>query len=553
MNRILSGNILVQHLLSVLLLSLLSYQQLAFCQKEESFNEKYLSRHLQFLASDLFEGRGTGTMGGNLAAKYIALEFTNYKLLPFGSSETYYQYVPMHGSIPLPASELQMSIQEDTFRLKLKDDYLLYSTGEQTFIPSSIPLVFVGFGIIAPEFDYNDYQSVDVEGKIAVFLEGEPYSSDDSYFDGENPTIYSLPESKQRIAISRGAAGSILIPLVNDDKYWQNLSREFSFEDVYLAYSVANNLNIILNPKFAEKLFTGSGFELKNIYHRLQSGGVESFEMNATLSFKGLFKERDFLSPNIIGMVKGNDPKLSESYIIVSAHYDHLGIGPTINGDSIYNGLLDNAMGVAGLLELARRISNEQKSFKRSVIFIALTGEEKGLLGSTFYVQNPAVPLYKTVTNINIDGMALFADFASVIGVGAELSDLQEILKKTTDKLNIELVSIPKEFRNFEAFSKSDQVAFAQAGIPSILILEGPTNKNYSTEFITERFIEYSENFYHTPFDDLNIKISTKAMVQHLDLIYNFLIEIANSETEPGWKPGTQFINARLRSIAEKR
>ncbi|MFO7447873.1 MAG: hypothetical protein R6W90_16035, partial [Ignavibacteriaceae bacterium] len=220
------------------------------------FSKEAINRHLQFLGSDLCEGRGTGTAGGNLAAKYLALEFAKLNLTPLGSNGTYYQYIPMHGSVPLPGSKLIISNNEAETELSLGDDYLLYKSGEQTFVSTPLPMVFAGYGIIAPEFDYNDYQSIDVEGKIVVVLEGEPSSDDPGYFSGRNPSIYSFPEAKQRIAMSRGAAGIVIIPGISYD--WKNLKNIFSFEDVTLAYSVTGNLSVLLNPLSSEVLFRNS-------------------------------------------------------------------------------------------------------------------------------------------------------------------------------------------------------------------------------------------------------------------------------------------------------
>jgi Zn-dependent M28 family amino/carboxypeptidase len=211
--------------------------------------------------------------------------------------------------------------------------------------------------------------------------------------------------------------------------------------------------------------------------HRLQS-----FPMNAELTFKGEYIQRDFLAQNVAGMIEGKDSKLKDSYLIISAHYDHLGFGPSIAGDSIYNGALDNAIGVSVLLELAKQFAETNISVGRSIIFLALTGEEKGLLGSLYYTDNPLVPLYKTIANLNIDGIALFRDFQSIIGVGAEYSTLENFLMETAYRFELKVDSIPPQFKVFEAFNQSDQISFAAAGVPSILVLEGTKNKHQSED-----------------------------------------------------------------------
>lgn len=517
-----------------------------------SISGENIRRHMQFLASDIFEGRGTGENGGNLAAKYLALEYAKYGLIPIGDENTFYQYIPMHGSFALKSSVLKLYSETTETELRLNQDYLLYKTGQQTYTPVPLPLVFVSYGIIAPEFDYNDYQSVDVEGKIVVFLGGEPHSDDPVFFDGDAPTVYSYPESKQRLAISRGAAGSILIP-VHEDFYWEEQIKEFSSEDVTLAYSVSSNFSILINPEIANQIFYKSRYSYTEVMKMQEEGNVISFPLMTKISFKGDFKQRDFLAPNIIGMIEGSDSELKDSYIVVSAHYDHLGVGIPVNGDSIYNGALDNAIGTAALLELSRIFSGLELPPKRSIIFIALTGEEKGLLGSTYYTDHPVVPLYKTIANINIDGIALFRNFQSIVGIGSEYSTLESYLDSTASSFNISMESIPPQFKKYEAFNRSDQIAFANAGIPSILVLEGLKNKNKSKDEILSALINYMKYTYHSPFDDLNQEIDYEAAEQHTQIIFDLCNRVANSDELPEWKPGAPFISARLRSIAERR
>ena len=508
--------------------------------------------HTEILASDDFEGRGTGTNGGNLAAKYIASEFEKYGLKPVGDNNSFYQNIPMHGSYPLKSSELKIYSGNDEILLNLGNDYLLYKSGQQTFTPVPLPLVFVGFGIVAPEYDYNDYQEIEVEGKIVVFLEGEPESDDPEFFNGEAPTVYNYPISKQRIALSRGAAGSILIPDVKNTS-WEKLVDEFAFEDINLAYSASNNLSMILNPDVVDHIFKNSGFDYSRILEMKNGHTLKSFPLNISLTFKGEYLQRDFLAQNVAGMIEGNDSKLKDSYLIISAHYDHLGIGPVVNGDSIYNGALDNAIGVSVLLELARQFSESNNSVKRSIIFLAVTGEEKGLLGSTYYTDNPLVPLYKTIANLNIDGIALFRDFQTVVGVGSEFSTLENILSDAAANMDLQIEPIPPQFKVVEAFNQSDQLSFASAGIPSILVLEGTKNKNKSEEEVLYAFIDYMIHRYHTPFDDLDQEIDYLAAAQHAAILFDLVYSLSNSDEVPEWKPGSPFINARLRSIAEKR
>lgn len=537
----------------IIILLLISAENDIYSQKKD-FSAAEFRKNLSYLGSDIFEGRGTGTLGGYLASKYLAYKFDEYKLRPIGDDGTYYQNIPFHASVPQEKSQLKIFEGSKTVELNLRDDYVMMKTGEQTYVPEPEKLVFVGYGIIAPEFDYNDYQYSDVENKIVVILEGEPHSENLDFFDGEFPTIYSYYEAKERIAISRGAKGCIFIPDKNKPEFnWQKIKNTYSFEDINLASNPSGNFSIILNPAKAESLFINSPLKYEDVARAEKFGAMKSFPLSTMVSFKGSFSERDFFSPNIVGMVPGSDPELKDSYLIISAHYDHLGIGPAIKGDSVYNGVFDNAMGVSAVLELAGRFSEMKTPPKRSVIFLLTTAEEKGLLGSYYYVTHPVVPLYKTVANLNVDGIAAFDEFKSVIGVGIEYSTLEEILKSAAESQNLSIGEIPPMFKSYEAFNKSDQISFANAGIPSMLVLDAPDYFNMNREEAIRKFINFDRNIYHTPFDDLSIPINYKAVIQHIRLLFKVSNDIANSEKVPEWKPGSPFVNERLRTIAEKR
>lgn len=512
-------------------------------------NINNIKKHLEVLGSDLFEGRGTGTRGGELSANYIASIFRKYDLTPLGSDSSYYQNVPLHGSNFLYESKLYLYTSSDTIQLKIGKDYLLSNSGEQTYLPKPIDLISVGYGIIAPEFDHNDYLDKDVNDKIVIMFDGEPTSENAEFFNGEEPTIYSYPDVKHRVAISRGAAGTIIIPQINynDSSSWQKLVNEYSFEDIRLAYNATNNFGIILNPNILRYILLDQKDYLR------QNSNNKLRIKNCSLKFEGEFFVRDFISSNIIGVIEGNNTTDNEEYIIVSAHYDHLGIGPEINGDKIYNGVLDNAIGVSALLEIANSLRLQKDKLEKSIIFLAVTGEENGLLGSTFYVDHPIVPLYKTSANINIDGIAYLDEFKSIIGVGSELSQLHNYLENIAELRSLSIGKIPKEFYMNEAFNRSDQMSFAKAGIPSTLILDGPDYVNLNWDDALNKIIYYHENVYHTPFDDLSIKINYKAVKQHVDLIASFIYELAVMPDEINWNDNSPYNYIRLQTKAEKR
>jgi Zn-dependent M28 family amino/carboxypeptidase len=507
-----------------------------------------IKKHISILAHDSLQGRGTGTIGEKIAADYLSAELIKEGIEPFGKNGTYFQPIPLHGSYALDQSLLTIHTDSIKKVLKLGEDYILLKHGEKTLISKPVDIVFAGYGISAPEFDYNDYQSIDVEGKIVLVFGGEPYSQNQKYFAGENNTIYSYPEAKHRLAIARGARGVLVIPnpFSFNETNWKRLNDELSFEDVSLPSTTSSNFLAYIHPRVANKIFSASGYNLDDLIENHYKNKLKSFSLKTQISFKGVFKEREFLSSNVIGLISGNDKKFEKTYLVMSAHYDHLGIGSAVNGDSIYNGLTDNALGVVVLLELSRLL--KLSNLKRSVIVLFVTGEEKGLLGSQYFVDNSPVPVSSIVTNLNIDGVAFIDKFKSVIGLGSEYSDLNKILLKVASANNIEVSQIPPVFEQVESFYKSDQLSFAQAGIPSINIIDAPNYENYSEEESILLIRDYFENIYHSPFDDLKQKLNLEAISQHTKILFDFSIEVANSEKEPEWNDDSPFMNIRLRS-----
>lgn len=546
------------HFLKTSLIIFLFYSQI-YSQTISDFFSAYNSisgdsiiKNLNYLASDKLEGRGLGSRGIRLAADYIAEKFRNYGLEKNPATNTYFQEITFVGSQTLPSSELKIFLNSESYSLKYSDDYFLFKNGQQTFIPNPTELVFVGYGIIAPEYDYNDYQSIDVSGKIVVFLDSEPLSNDPDFFNGNEKTYYSFAEVKRQLALQRGAAGTIMIPFeVYSD--WESVKREFAKEEIRLAYNTVSGLSLIINPDKADLLFSGSNYTLDEIYKIHFTHLMRSFPLKVKISFKGNFKERSFIDKNIIGYIPGSDNSLRDSYLIISAHYDHLGIGVPMENDSIYNGALDNAIGVSVMIELARAFSKLNVKPKRTIVFIALTAEECGLLGSIYYTDNPVFPLYKTIANLNIDGIAFFRDFESIVGVGSELSTLENYLNETADRYQLKIEKIPEEFEALTTFTNSDQYSFAFAGVPSVLVLEGLLNKSKSREEVLQSFIDYFEYRYHTPFDDLSQHIDEQAAERHAKILFDLIYNIANSTNEPQWKPDAPYLKTRLRSISEKK
>ncbi|MCF8261654.1 MAG: M28 family peptidase [Melioribacteraceae bacterium] len=539
---------------SISIIVFLSVSNCLFGQAYSSFDTTAIKKHFEFLASDALKGRATGSKETKIAAQYFIDFFRENNFVPFGENSTFRQRIFLHGSKPLSSSEFTLFQSDDTTALNFGKDYVLFKTGEQTYLPTPTETIFVGYGINAPEYDYNDYQNIDAEGKIVVVLDGEPDSDELEYFDGKFNSVYSLPESKIRLAMAQGAEGILIIPLKpKSDEEWGKKQREFSFEDVSLPARPGGIFAAYLRAHFANLLFEGTNLENIDLLDLHKKSSVNSLPLNSKISFLGKFKQRDFYDDNIIAGISGKEESLSDSYLLVTAHYDHLGIGPAVNGDSIYNGALDNSLGCAVLLELAKQLKAVEGELKRSVIFILLTGEEKELLGSRYYCSRPVVPLFKSVANINIDGIAVIDEFNSIVPVGEEYSTIGSFVEKVAEKNNLEIESIENTNYTIEAFARSDQIAFAQAGIPSLLLIDGTDYKNVDRATGMKTNLRYFSENYHTPSDDLNLEVNFNAVNQHAEILFQLCFELLTSENEPEWFEGSPFINERLRTIAEKR
>ena len=334
---------------------------------------------------------------------------------------------------------------------------------------------------------------------------------------------------------------------------WNYWARQFLFEDIKLMYGISDNLNVLLHHFRAPMLFQGAPFAFDDVLRFDSTGTMRSFPLQLRARFRGDFKERDFVAQNVIGLLEGSDPLLRDEYVVVSAHYDHLGVGMPIAGDSIYNGVVDNAVGVGAVLELARVFKTVSPSPKRSIVFLLLTGEEKGLLGSKFYCDHPIVPLHKTIAAVNVDGLAILDEFNSVTGVGSELSTLGRLMDEVAGRQNLVVAEKPEIFNIRDPLLSSDQLSFAQAGIPSILIMEGLDYKYLSRTQGLAQFINWGAEIYHSPFDDLGQPINMAAVEQHAQVVMAFVHAVSNTFIVPQWLPGSVFVNARLQTIAEKR
>ena len=513
-------------ILFIIITTLIQAQKIEVANIEESAG---------VLASDEFLGRGSGQQGSKIAAEYLENSLKNLGIPPLLGNR-YCQNVPIHSSLPMKGTKLIVQTERGNKELTFQSDFVIDESGEQTILPLPTDLVFVGYGIDAPEFSYNDYSGVDVSGKVAVFIPGEPVSETPEYFDGNLPTVYSEPRVKHKLAIMHGARGSIMINLdyLGEGKSWSELKHEYRFAYMKLATTFIGNVFIILNKSAARWLVVGSNYNLKDISEMSRAGEMKSFHLSSQIIFHEKYFQQDFIEKNVIGVIQGGDPKYMDEYVILTAHYDHLGMNSESKPDSIFNGYLDNAIGTAELLEIARVLYKNSVNLKRSIIVAFVAAEEYGLLGSSYFLYDPPVPIKNMIANINIDGSAVIDSFKSIVAVGAEQSTMLAFVEETANDQNLNLSSIPEQFASWESFNRSDQFAFAAAGIPAVLIGDGIDYFHFTKEEGIKQYLKWNR-FYHTPKDDASNRVNFSAVAQHANFILSLVFKLASNRSRPLW------------------
>lgn len=466
-----------------------------------------IKSHLFFLADDLLEGRDTGSRGHDIAALYIATEFAKYGLTPMGT-DGFMQPVRFRKSMLIqesPTFELRRG--DETIALDYPKDYLAGPSLLSESSGVSGEMVFVGYGIIAPELDHNDYAGLDVDGKIVVTLAGKPGS-----FPSEEGAHFASGYQKQKYAAEHGAIGMITITTPKNEKVRPYQSRLSYIHTPRMAWlnddnAPANTFQQIkdgayLSEGAAQTLFEGAETSLDDIYAMLEEDGVPTgFALPGTVSMSKKSTHTQITSPNVVAKLEGSDPELKDEYVVYSAHSDHIGFAKTVKKDNINNGAMDNASGTAVMLETARLFSEMEHKPKRSILFVSVTGEEKGLLGADYFAHNPTVPVESMVANVNLDMPILTYEFADVIAFGANHSDMKASVEKATSNAGISLS--PDPWPEQALFTRSDHYAFVKQGVPAVFLVPGLKSKDPEVDG-AKVFGEFQSTHYHKPSDDIH-------------------------------------------------
>ncbi|HMG33448.1 MAG TPA: M28 family peptidase [Blastocatellia bacterium] len=517
----------------------------------QTITSEDLLQHIKILASDEFEGRTPGTKGEQLTVNYLVDKFKHFGLKAGNTDGTYIQKVPLVGITS--ESTASFAVGRKKIDLRSPDDYVVISprfTPEVTVKDSDI--VFVGYGIVAPEYGWDDYKGTVMSGKTLLMLSGEPdiqdpadpTKLDEKMFKGRAMTRYALGGYKSDLAAELGAAAVIIVHANKLGAYpYASLVGELSRERVYLKES-EKNIKPVAASSFitvdgAKRLISAGGQDLETLHRAALSKDFRPVTLDVKASFHLKNRLREFESRNVIALCDGSDANLRREYVIYTAHWDHLGRDEKLTGDQIFNGAVDNASGTAALLEIANAFMRLAPPPKRSILFLATTAEEAGLLGAKYYTSRPLYPLSTTLADINMDIFFPFGRSRDILSVSYGYSTLDEILSEAA--LTQGRTVKPDFFPQAGSFYRSDQFAFAQAGVPVLYASSGLEIIGKPPGYALGKLLEWNSKYYHKVSDEVRPEWDLSGTVEDLKLLFTVGYRVAQADRYPEWKPAAEF------------
>ncbi|WP_276496377.1 M28 family peptidase [Pontibacter litorisediminis] len=498
--------------------------------------------HIAYLADDKLLGRKPGTPGYQMAVDYVTDQFRKLHVKPAGENNTYLQTVRVRTAYTNPNATMQLTADTaGTVELAYGKDFTIFPNAGQEQVDLEAPLVFAGFGISAPDLNYDDYANIDAKGKVVVIVRGTP--------EGFPSTVASYSTDYQTIlstAAKNGAVGVLVASMNPNGGLPDFSSRGMSSvmgADGKVAASRSHQEEIkllgMVHFNVLQKLLATSGQDLQQVAGSLRSGTPASTPLPFSISSNYSNRYEDIETYNVVGKIEGSDPVLKNEYVVHSAHLDHVGVGKPIDGDSIYNGAHDNASGVASLLEIARLYDNLKQKPKRSILIVMVTAEEMGLLGSAYFAKYPTVPASQLVANVNTDMPTLIAPLLAVVPLGAAHSSLQDEVQQASEYLGLDVEEDPEPEQN--RFVRSDQYSFVVQGVPALHIKYGNKTADGKNN-LDETVKVWREKYYHKPQDNFEGGVfDFNAAKKYVQL--NFLIGylVAQDAQRPDWKEGDFF------------
>ncbi len=516
----------------------------ALVAQDSGISAARIREHTRFLASDLLEGRGVGQRGGDLATEYIADQFALAGAKPFGApGGTFFQKVPLAGVSPQPESQLSAIGSGKTVDFHWLDDFVAVNPSQTPDARFEAEAVFVGHGIRAPQWKWDDFKGVDVSGKILIFFTNEPPSSDPAFFDGPALTYYGRWTYKYEEALRRGARGALIIHTTATASYgWDVVRNSWGHETPLVKLNPgepALSIEGWLSREAGEKLLGLAGKTVDELLASSDRPDFKPIDLGIRLRAHLVSKIRDLDTRNVAAIVPGSDPQLKDEAVIFSAHWDHFGIGNPVQGDAIYNGAIDNATGCAVLLELARAWAALPEKPRRSALFLSLTAEEAGLKGSEYYAAHPLIPPARTAIDLNFDALFPFGRARDLVITGADRTTVYALAQQIAGRMNLEIS--PDAEPGAGHFFRSDHFSFVQAGIPAFSIDHATEFAGQPAGYGKQRSLDYTANHYHQPSDEFQADWDFTALEQAAR--YAFLLgqDIANQDKLPDWKPGSGF------------
>jgi len=518
----------------------------------KSIDPQRIREHVRFLSHDLLEGRGTGQRGGDIAAEYLATQFALSGLKPAGDGGSFLQKVPLVGITTLPETTFAIVGDGSDMKLKPADEYVATDETQQPSSDIDADIVFVGYGIEAPEYNWNDYKDVDVRGKVLLMFVNEPPSDDPKFFTGKALTYYGRWKYKFEEAARKGAVAVLLMHKTGLDPYgWDVVRNSNTGERSYLkAEGPQLKAAARVQESIVRKMLEGAGKSLDDFLQQANSRDLRPVTLPLKLKAHMVSKVRPFESNNVIAVVPGADPRLKDEAVLYTAHYDHLGIRPEQQGDNIYNGAMDNGTGCGILLEMARAFASAKQKPRRSVFFAAVTAEEQGLLGSQFLGQHPPIAANKIALDLNYDDLPALGIPQETQVVGAERTSFYPTVQQTARQFGLAI--IPDAHPNEGHYYRSDHFSLARVGIPAFSISEGMKYKSHPREWGEKKFEEYRDKNYHQPSDEFRPEMDFSGDALMAEFGFALGWKAATAPKMPEWKAGDEFEAARKGKSAQQ-
>ncbi|HAN19943.1 MAG: peptidase M28 [Bacteroidetes bacterium GWC2_33_15] len=516
---------------------------------EETINGNDITRIVKEFGSDAFQGRKPFTAGEDSAVNFLIREYKRIGLEP-ANNGSYLQEVPMVEITDLPDDKMIINVNKQSLELLYKTDFVAFSKQLVNEINlENSEIVFAGYGIVAPEYNWNDYEGIDVKGKTIVVFVNDPSfgTNQEDFFKGNAMTYYGRWTYKYEEAARQGAKGILIVHETEPAGYpWSVVLNGATIPKLYLQpednYMSMCAVEGWITLDAAKKLFSLAGYDLNELKEQAKKKGFKPFLLNAQLNFSMHSDHRFATSKNVLGILPGTDR--ADEIIVYSSHWDHLGIGTTLNGDSIYNGAVDNGTTTAWMLEIAEAFTNLKNRPSRSILIFSPTSEEQGLLGSEYYAEHPVFPLNKTVANINNDLMLPYGRHKDIMITGYGQSELDDYLKKIAPEYDRYIMPDPNPHTGM--YYRADHFSFAKVGVPALFARGNCDSREHGKECALKMEKDWLTHFYHKPADQYDSSTwDLSGIVDDAKILFRLGFELANDTVFPKWKDGSEFKELR--------